>query len=96
MAGDLKTHWTDPVLSSVDPAGNDIPNRGGDPHADVGGASELTPLWTEAPVATPGGTESANSQSGLPGLPSRMAPSPEAPPAPPSLQERSPSTIDQK
>jgi hypothetical protein len=96
MAGDLKTHFHDAVLTSVDPGGDGIPSRGGDPHANVGGDSALKTLWNDPVVSTPGGTESANSQSGLPALPSRMAPSPEAPPMPPSLKDRSPGTIDQK
>ena len=93
---DLKTPWTDYPVASPDPAGDDIPDRGGDPHANIGGTSGLTPLWSNAPVPTPGGPESANSQSGLPGMPSRMSPSPAQPPMPPSLEDRSPGTIDER
>ena len=95
--GDLKTPFHDAVLTSVDPAGDDIPNRGGDPHASDGGGAGLTGvMWPDAPVKTSGVAESANSQSGLPGLPSRMAPSPASPPMPPSLEDRSPTTINEK
>ena len=92
----LKSPFTDAVLTSVDPAGDDIPTRGGDPHATSDGAQGLNPIWSEAPVKTPDVGESANSQSGLPGLPSRMAPSPASPPQPPTLKDRSPMTIDEK
>ena len=92
MAGDLKTFFNNPVLSSMDPSGSDIPVSGGDPNIDLGGSSALQPAWDSAPVATPDGRETANSQSGLPLQPSRMAPG-DTPPAPPTLQDRSPGII---
>lgn len=92
---DLKTFFNNPVLSTVDPSGNDIPARGGDPLIDYGGSSGLDPMWKSAPVSSPDGKESANSQSGLPSLPSRMAPA-ATPPGPPSLTDHTPGTIDQK
>ncbi len=96
MAGDLKTFFNDAVLTSVDPAGDDIPNRGGDPLVDDVGSSGLRPAWPDAPVTLSGVKETANSESGLPLQPSRMAPSPAAPPMPPTLNERSPTTINEK
>lgn len=90
---DLKTPYFNPVISSHEAAGDDIPASGGDPNVDLGGASGLKPLW-EAPVApTPNGRETANSVSGLPLLPSRMAPS-ATPPPPPDLTDRTPGLID--
>lgn len=95
--GDLKTPFHDAVLTTVDPGGNDIPSRGGDPLVDdPGGAGLTSVMWPDAPVKLTDKGESANSQSGLPGMPSRMAPSPASPPMPPSLDERSPTTINEK
>lgn len=94
--GDMKTLFSDAALTSVDPAGNNIADRGGDPNANLSGSSGLkgTP-WSEPPVSAPDGRETANSQSGLPGLPSRMTTG-ATPPQPPDLTDRSPGTIDTK
>jgi len=96
VPGDLQTPFDNAVLKSVDPAGDDIPLRGNDPNADVGGTSGLKPIWDNPVVSHTGDQETANSLSGLPLRPARMAPSPEKPPMPPTLQDRSPSTIDEK
>ncbi len=90
--GDLKTFFSTPVISTVDPAGSDIPVSGGDPNVDLGGSSALRPLWDNPIVPTPDGKESSNSLSGLPSLPSRMAPS-DTPPGPPDLTDRTPGII---
>jgi len=94
--GDLKSPFDNAVLTSVDPAGDDIPSRGSDPQVDLGGNSGLKPIWDNAFVSTPDGQETANSVSGLPLRPSRLKPSPEAPPPPPGLKDRSIATIDEK
>jgi len=94
--GDLKTPFDNAVISTMDPAGDDIPSRGSDPNVDLGGSSGLKPIWDAAPVSAPDGQETANSVSGLPLRPSRLKPSPEKPPMPPTLNERSPTTIDEK
>lgn len=97
MGGDLKSPFHDAVLTSVDPAGDDIPNRGGDPLVEDGGGAGLSSvMWPDAPVKLTDKGETPNSLSGLPLQPSRMAPSPASPPMPPSLDERSPTTINEK
>lgn len=93
--GDLKTNW-DNAPVSVSDLGGDLPTaRGGDPNIDTGGTSGLSPLWTNQPVPAMSETETANSQSGLPGLPARFQPS-GTPPAPPNLTDRQPGTVDEK
>lgn len=95
--GDLKTNWTDPLLSDVGIAGETISTRGTDPLVDLnaGGANGLMPLWEQMPVPTPSGEETANSVSGFPSTPSRVQPT-DQPPSPPTLQDRSPGIIDQQ
>lgn len=90
---DLKTFFDNPVLSSVDPAG-DPASRGSDPNVDLGGSASLMPnYWDNKPVPVPGGEESSNSMSGLPARPSRMSPSPAEPPGPPDLTDHTPGMI---
>ena len=95
--GDLKTYWTDPALSTVDPAGDLATARGSAPQTPAdGGGSGLQPLWgADQSVPIPAGAETANSVSGLPSLPSRMQ-TVESPPMPPSLEDYSPGTIDEQ
>lgn len=93
---DLNTPFTDYACPTPDPAGNDIPVRGNDPHGTQEGAQGLKPMWEAPVVPTPGGEETPNSLSGLPLRPARMAPSPAEPPQPPTLKDRSPMTIDEK
>lgn len=90
--GDLKTFFTSPAISSVEPSGNDIPASGSDPNVDLGGSSALKSFWDNAPVSTPDGQETANSLSGLPLRPARMSPG-DTPPEPPSLQDHTPGII---
>ena len=92
---DLKTPWTNPAMSAPDLSGAGVTQRGGDPNASMDGSNGLSPAWNNAPVPVPGGSETSNSVSGLPGTPSRWEPT-ETPPAPPSLKDRSPGTIDQQ
>jgi hypothetical protein len=96
MAGDLKTFFSNPVIETVDPGGETVVSRGGDPLIDTGGESGLKALWDSPTVSTPEGKESPNSESGLPTTPSRVVPAPEKPPMPPTLQDRSPGTIDER
>lgn len=94
--GDLKTNWTNPPVGDVGLTGDLPTSRGGDPNVDASGTSGMKPLaWDAPPVSAPEASETANPVSGLPSLPSRFQPS-GTPPEPPSLQDRSPSTIDQK
>jgi len=90
---DLKSPWTNPPAPDVGLEGDLITERGTDPLVDTGGTNALQPVWTNAPVSTPGGEETDNSVSGLPNQPSRFQPS-EQPPGPPDLKEKNPGTID--
>jgi len=93
---DLKTNWDNAVLSSMDLSGDSIPSSGSDPNADGGdGDDACNPLWPDPPVTFGTRSESPNSVSGLPALPNRFEPN-ETPPEPPSLQDRSPTTIDEQ
>jgi hypothetical protein len=96
--GDLKTHWTDPVLPTHEPSGQGIVSSGSDPNADGGGGEgALQSPWPADKYAMPtltSGAESPNSVSGLPALPNRFEPS-GTPPAPPDLTDRRPGTIDE-
>lgn len=99
MADGLKSPWLDfgkVPMSSADPGGDSITQRGSEPMVDTGGSSGLQPIWTEKQIVpTPGGEESANSVSNLPLQPVRFEPS-ETPPAMPDLTTRNPGTIDKK
>lgn len=91
----LKSPWENHGSPTPDPAGDLITSRGGDPNISTGGTSGLNELWENAPVPTPGGSETENSVSGMPTTPSRWQPS-GTPPAPPSLKDRNPGTIDER
>lgn len=94
--GDLKTQWTDPVLSNLTDLGGQLPtSRGTDPNINLGasGGSGLTQVaWQNPGVPTPSGEETPNSLSGLPAQPNRYQPS-ETPPGPPNLTDRNPGTL---
>lgn len=93
---DLKTPFTNPVVPTPDLGGSGVTARGGDPLIDTGGDGAAKPLGWENPIVpTPGGSETANSVSGLPTQPSRFEPS-GSPPEPPSLMDRSPRTFGGK
>lgn len=96
--GELKTHWTDPVLPTHDLAGQGVVSSGSDPNAAGGdGPAALQPLWPDAQRITTktDQAETPNSVSGLPPQPNRFEPS-GTPPEPPDLTDRNPGTIDQR
>lgn len=95
--GDVNTNWKNPAFGDVNDMSGQLPtSRGSDPLFDLSGTSGLTASpFSQGIVPVPGGEETGNSVSGLPLQPNRYQPS-EAPPGPPSLDQRSPTTIDQK
>lgn len=93
--GDLKTPFSEPAMSTPDPAGDTILSRGGDPLIDTGGSSGLKDLWPDAPAGMPGGSETPNSVSGMPTTPNRWEP-PATSEQPPDLTDRNPGTIDRR
>jgi hypothetical protein len=96
MASDLKTFWSDPGMpQDTSLEGDTVTARGTDPLVDTGGENALQPVWTNAFVPTPSGSEDSNPVSGLPTTPSRFEPS-SSPPEPPSLEDRNPGTIDER
>ena len=93
---DLKTPWTTPPVSAPGLSGAGVVSSGTDPNASGNpGPAGLQTVWPNAPLASLGLEESANSVSNLPSLPNRFEPA-ETPPEPPSLQDRSPGTIDKQ
>lgn len=95
MPEGIKGYWPDYPVPTPDLGGDGITARGGDPQIDTGGSDAVQRLWNDAPVSTPGGSETSNSMSGLPSLPARNQPS-ETPPEPPSIKDRSVTTLDKK
>lgn len=94
---DLKSFWPNPVGPDENLSGDSIASSGSDPQVTVDSPNGLAQvLWPNPPVPSFGGEESPNSVSGLPSLPNRFEPSPSKPPEPPSLQDRSPTTIDEQ
>jgi hypothetical protein len=91
----VKTNWTDPAVSSIDPSGAGVRSSGGDPNVSTEGSGGLKDYWPSAVVPASGGQETPNSVSGLPLRAERWEPS-DNPPAPPSLQDRMPGTIDER
>jgi hypothetical protein len=93
----LKSFWNDAPVPSVGLGGDGVVSSGSDPQVTVDAPNGLTQVaWTNAPVPSISGEETENSVSGLPQQPNRFEPSPSQPPAPPTLNERSPTTIDEK
>lgn len=93
----LKTFWNDAPVPSVGLSGDTVVSSGTDPQVTIDSPNGLTQvMWNNPPVPNIGGEETENSVSGLPQQPNRFEPSPSSPPEPPSLNEKSPTTIDEK
>ncbi len=93
--GIINSPWENPPAPTPDAGGTGIISRGTDPLINTGGSSGLQPIWDNAPVSTPEGSETANPVSGMPTTPSRWEPS-SNPPPPPDLKDRNPGTIDER
>ena len=92
---DLKTPWTEYPVPMPGMGGASVVSSGSDPNVDTGGSSALQSPFDKPITQAPGGSETANSVSGLPAQPNRFEPS-GTPPAPPSLEDRNPGTIDER